>query len=125
MKREIKFRAWDEQAQQMKYPEDTVSSSANILKYYSVVMQFTGLKDKNGVEIYEGDWLNGLLLYRHSDTGTLPTMGAVEYDESFGAFGIKNDSGVTFFVYHLINSFEVIGNIYEHPHLLTHTNPEV
>jgi hypothetical protein len=65
MKREIKFRAWDEQAQQMKYPEDTVSSSANILKYYSVVMQFTGLKDKNGVEIYEGDWLTALQAQRH------------------------------------------------------------
>lgn len=56
MKREIKFRAFDDG--RMVYP---VGAMANINRFFRVIredailMQFTGLKDKNGKEIYEGD----------------------------------------------------------------------
>jgi hypothetical protein len=56
MNREIKFRAWD--GSQMIYPSTNLLSglrSCDILQRFENVMQYTGLKDNNGVEIYEGD----------------------------------------------------------------------
>ena len=63
--REIKFRAWDNKQKLMSMPmniSDMVSSCVETwfssgLCYYKNLewLQFTGLKDKNGKEIYEGD----------------------------------------------------------------------
>lgn len=52
MKREIKFRAWD--GERLTYPIDNIESG-DIIKRYETVMQYTGLPDKNGKEIYERD----------------------------------------------------------------------
>lgn len=74
----------------------------------NVLMQFTGLKDKNGKEIFEGD------IIKFKDTKPL----VVEWDDKFAQFVMKPSSSVTFYV---AGDIEIIGNIHENPELV---NPE-
>lgn len=78
------------------------------------VGQFTGLKDKNGVDIYEGDVID-------FDTHTGIIRGIVEYNEKVCSFCLKsiskyeNQQGQYYFVEQ--KTYEIIGNIYQHPEL--------
>ena len=78
------------------------------------VMQFTGLKDKNGVEIYEGDDVD---VSMSVEGGTLPHRGIIVYDNDFGAFGTKNEAGVTLLHFHCLHTLKIIGNIHDKPEL--------
>lgn len=121
MNREIKFRFWgkfgelneekDECEMEMLYgdrfcfqhaePIDTLFADKSF-----VVMQFTGLQDKNGKEIYEGD---------------IDNKGRVcQYFKKLGSFGFKNPkhAPVTFLGQFNDRGNYVIGNIYENPELL-------
>ena len=55
MNREIKFRVWDEKYNQWDTSPLTIYPAESVVKQGRVIQQFTGLKDKNGKEIYEGD----------------------------------------------------------------------
>ena len=115
--REIKFRAWNKILNRMDNWYDLVDKNLRnifIMKDHNgyELMQYTGLKDKNGKEIYEGDivkalisgkWFVGKVIYEHSGF-TIDVMNNKELE--FGRRGIIG------------HWTEVIGNIYENLELL-------
>ena len=99
MNREIKFRAWDE-------ANGMINWEIADKKDGRFLMQFTGLKDKNGKKIYEGDVIQ---LYDQAqghkngrDVVELESFLIMKYQRSLES-----------------RSIEVIGNIYENPELKT------
>ena len=82
------------------------------------LMQYTGLKDKNGVEIYEGDIVRFEAIEWTGNNGDrVEYQGVVEYSEEHIAFSYKLPTGLEAIPYESTN-IEVIGNIYENPELL-------
>ena len=74
------------------------------------LMQYTGLKDKNGREIYEGD------IVKYNDAGGETHTQVIEYDDEMGAFCCDRGAFVDYFT--CMWEIEVLGNIYENPGLL-------
>lgn len=110
--REIKFRAWDRDSKQWVFINDQnfllgVDGSINH-RPSTVLMQYTGLKDKNGKEIYEGD-----VVRRHWSGDKPEDREVIFIDGAFMWGGDKFRTGID------SNWAEIIGNIYESPELLT------
>jgi uncharacterized phage protein (TIGR01671 family) len=160
MKREIKFRAWDKRENKfstqfalIQYRDGSFGIDYvqfDSLEYYTEcnenveLLQFTGLKDKNGKEIYEGDIIREKYRIEEYDEdggwtgktlGFEYLIGAVYYSEKHAQFRYDNinrnlkllnpdwltNESKEQDLFHLPrqkNPFEIIGNIYENPELL-------
>ena len=132
--RDIKFRAFDKETKTMVYPEDTryvlslINGEWSLSDYaqleyetdeyglYDIelphetsdieVMQYTGMKDVNGVEIYEGDILQSEHYFKYK---------VVFKGDCWRCESLKNSRFKNRFIG---RDLKVIGNIYENPELL-------
>ena len=134
MKREIKFRAWDKEQKEMifegveyqlrlvGYLPGNEFKESNIIGFTELdnmrfdLMQFTGLHDKNGKEIYEGDIVNMV----YDEPYNRPHIVIWHLNKFIAIHLSQYKKGNDFVDGKLPNSYnaKVIGNIYENPELL-------
>lgn len=140
--REIKFRVWDHNTDTMMIPDNLEFYDGEIgwidagreadpklsddgYPGQFEIMQYTGIHDKNGQEVYEGDivsfgsvWNNGA----NEDIDEELHIGVVEYDPHCAVYNVNcEESGEHRFLFmEVVNydGFGVIGNIFENPELL-------
>lgn len=92
-----------------------------------IVMQYTGLKDKNGKEIYEGD-----IIQTNNIEGK--TLFIITFEDNYcGSFGsfvarhiksFKNNGSISSIHCEATECGKIVGNIYENPELLEETNDD-
>lgn len=124
--REIKFRAWDKALKSW----TNYSIDDDLLMFYDkhaecwetdqegerfILCQYTGLKDNEDREIYEGDIVKAISFARW--------IGVVKYSDENQAFIFddldkKYRGKSTVFMNQFNDGFEILGNIYENPELL-------
>ena len=120
--REIKFRAWHKIDKYWIEHDKLFQSGHTYQNPFSnsdlELLQFTGLKDKNGKEIYEGDVVCFKEFFMDSDEDEKDLIGEIYFES--GAFLINRKRQIHMFIWEEsdIKDMEIIGNIYENPELL-------
>lgn len=132
MSRPLKFRAWDKKQKKMLYGvsigtikvwDENAPFISHEFSYSEncIFEQYTGLRDKNGKEIYEGDIVK--TTYRVTAKGLIFPVGVVEFKQQ--AFWICNVPSErpdlthnTTLLQYWETDLEIIGNIHENPNLM-------
>jgi uncharacterized phage protein (TIGR01671 family) len=114
MSREIKFRAWDKRLLKMTTDCDAMggvwdSLFGNQDGTDQIIMQYTGLKDKNGVEIYCGDFV--------ANPNDSEPHYVIEWNDEQACFMLGGSCLLKAF--RLDEFWSVIGNLHQHPDLLS------
>lgn len=144
MNRIVKYRAWDKLDKKMYYNVGISMNGVQIYKDKNIpetvildrgkscmeLMQFTGLRDKNGKMIFEGDIVDYKCLYGSNDMFGIAEEYYKESDKFFiqrdivkfydGQFLPREyyfDCGDSYYSYRYYD-FEIIGNLFETPELL-------
>lgn len=141
--RETKFRGWDTKEKRMLSPEELSASDVYLdvesghlidvshrypdgsieIRDYNrhIPLQYTGLKDKNGKEIFEGD-IVAIDMWQGNEHGYISEDGVIQWYEESSAFkwfsGDPSDGNNYWLSHADAKRREVIGNIYENPELL-------
>lgn len=117
--RDVKFRVWNSKRQTMENKSALAFDKTGVVLYdYEQLMQYTGLKDKNNVEIYEGD------IVRVIDDVGYYGIGKIIFNLCSFCFEWIDDIEsniepmITVKKINLNQELEVIGNIYENKELL-------
>jgi len=124
MNREIKFRAWDTFNNEMLFQNKLngmfigtgAYNLATVCNYGNgiIPMEFTGLKDKNNKEVYDGDWCKAKF---RTVTKVLEIEGLIIMDEFMWCIKCEDDT----YSINRIHDVEIMTNIYENPELLNQT----
>jgi hypothetical protein len=131
---EIAFRAWDKQTGEMfevhelYFVDNSNTFGKGILDEHNdfhpmdeiELMQFTGLLDKNGKKIFEGDIVRRMKekpdKFHFEIYDPNPLISEIFYDKA--CFFVRGIADMNFYIGAVHEKIEVIGNIYENPELL-------
>ena len=115
--RTIKFRVYDkEKKEYVKGPIILSDNGVFVDSEHYAVEQFTGLFDKNGKEIYEGDIVRTNLYTRASGKTQMSEPKVVYWDIEKAGFETNKKGSYSSGMFY--DEYEVIGNVMENPELL-------